>query len=800
MTDSVSPRVVGGGPGHRQNGPVSTVAPPSGSVLKRLFIGRKIASAKQEHQLLPKTLALPIFSSDALSSNAYATEEMMLVLTLAGAGALSLMLPIAGAIALLLAIVVLSYQQTVRAYPHGGGSYIVAKENLGTVPGLLAGAALLTDYVMTVAVSVTAGTYAVVSAFPAADAWRVEIAVGFVLFITLLNLRGVKEAGVIFAVPTYGFVVMVFITLAVGFFRCIGGCPQAASATEVLEVVHPISLFLIARAFSSGATALTGVEAISNGVPAFRRPQPRNAGITLFLMGGISASMFLGITFLARGLGVRVSEALHGQQSVLAQIGETVYGGGWPFFALQTFTAGILVLAANTAYQDFPRLAAILSADRFLPSQFRNRGDRLVFSNGVLVLATAAIGLVVAFDAELTRLIQLYVVGVFTAFTLSQAGMVRHWFVLRGTGWRRAAIVNAIGGVTTGIVLVVVTITKFTHGAWIVIVAFPIIVAAFLATHRHYERVGRLLRSRHLTGALEPDSTFVLLVPDLELPTLGAIGYLRALRPDRVIPLWTGPQDAFATAAEAWRERAPRLGDLVPLPGAEDRPIRALRAYLRTLPRTEDAFLTVVVSEEVPEGGSLLSILRERRALRLKGALLFERGVVVTDVPLLAEERAAIEASAARPTEPSRSVVLVPVSAIHDATVRAVLYARSLRASVTEALFLTADPTEIEGLVEDWHERDLGIPLVVAEAPFRDFGSPLVEEIRKYTGRGDTVVTVVLPEFIPGHWWENLLHNQTAFYFKRLLLREPEVVVTSVPFHLADEIAPEAEGSAPVGA
>ena len=792
--------MVGGGSPRRQNGSVSTVAPERGSVLKRLFIGRKIASAKQEHQLLPKTLALPIFSSDALSSNAYATEEMMLVLTLAGAGALSLMLPIAGAIALLLAIVVLSYQQTVRAYPHGGGSYIVAKENLGTVPGLLAAAALLIDYVMTVAVSVTAGTYAVISAAPQADELRVVIAVSFVAFITLMNLRGVKEAGAVFAVPTYGFVVMVFITLVAGFVRCLGGCPQAASANETLEVLHPIGLFLIARAFSSGATALTGVEAISNGVPAFRRPQAKNAGITLFLMGGISASMFLGITLLARGLGVRVSEALHGQQSVLAQIGETVYGGGWPFLVLQVFTAGILILAANTAYQDFPRLSAILAADRFLPSQFRNRGDRLVFSNGVLVLAAAAILLVIAFDAELTRLIQLYVVGVFTAFTLSQFGMVRHWFTLRTAGWRRAAVVNAIGGTTTGIVLVVVTITKFTHGAWIVIVALPIIIAGFLATHRHYERVGRLLRGRNLTGVLEPETTFVLLVPDLELATLGAIGYLRALRPERVIPLWTGPADGFADAADAWRERAPRLGDLVVLPDAEERPIRALRAYLRAMPRAEDGFLTVVVSEEVPEGGSILSVLRERRALRLKAALLFERGIVVTDVPLLPEERAAIEASAARPTEPSRSVVLIPVSAIHDATVRAVLYGRSLHASVTEALFLTADPTEIEGLVEEWHERDLGIPLVVAEAPFRDFGSPLVDEIRKYTGRGDTVVTVVLPEFIPKHWWENLLHNQTAFYMKRLLLREPEVVVTSVPFHLADEVAPTDEAPTPVGA
>jgi amino acid transporter len=344
-----------------------------GSILKRLLVGRAITTAKQEHQLLPKTLALPIFSSDAISSVAYATEEMMLVLSLASAAAFSFMLPIAGAIALLLAIVVLSYQQTVRAYPHGGGSYVVAKENLGTIPGLVAAAALLTDYVLTVSVSIVAGTYAVISAAPSLDAHRVVIASCFAVFITVMNLRGVKEAGVIFAFPTYGFILMVYVTLVVGFARCLGGCPVAETADLHLELVKPVGLFLLARAFSSGASALTGVEAISNGVGAFRRPQSKNAGITLFLMGGISVSMFLGITFLARALQVRVGEELI-TKSVLAQIGNAVFGGGWPFLALQAFTTGILILAANTAFQDFPRLAAILAGDRFLPSQFRNRG------------------------------------------------------------------------------------------------------------------------------------------------------------------------------------------------------------------------------------------------------------------------------------------------------------------------------------------------------------------------------------------------------------------------------------------
>lgn len=755
-----------------------------GSLVKRLLLGRAITTSKQEHQLLPKFLALPIFSSDALSSNAYATEEMMLVLTVAGAGALSYMLPLAGGIALLLGIVVLSYQQTVRAYPRGGGSYIVARENLGTLPGLTAGAAILTDYVLTVAVSVTAGTYAVVSAAPSLDEHRVVIASAFAVFITLMNLRGVKEAGSIFAVPTYGFVAMVFVTLVVGFIRCIGGCPQAASAALHIEPLHPVGLFLLARAFSSGATALTGVEAIADGVPAFRRPQAKNAGITLFLMAGISISMFLGITLLARGVGIRVSEEIV-SKSVLAQIGETVFDGGWPFLVLQAFTTGILILAANTAFQDFPRLAAILANDRFLPSQFRNRGDRLVFSNGILVLAGLGIGLIVIFDAELTRLIQLYVVGVFTAFTLSQLGMVRHAARLRAPGWRRSATINAIGAATTGVVLVTVTITKFTHGAWIVIVAMPIIVSFFLAVHRHYTRTERQLRAEGLTGDVEVENTFVLLVPDLELPTLSAIGYLRALRPARVRALYLGAPADFAAAAAAWPERAPRFGDLELLEDGHDRPVRALRTYLGAMQRDEDAFVTVVVPEIV-RPDAWFATLRGRAALRIKTALLFQRGVVVTDVPLLPEEHEQVLASAARPTEPGRSVVIVPVSSVHDATVRAVAYARTLNATSTEAFFFTTDPSEIGGLIERWQERRMGIPLVLVEAPFRDFGQPLLAEIRKETSRGDTAVTVVLPEFIPGHWWENLLHNQTAFYLKRLLLREPHVVVTSVPYHLRD--------------
>jgi amino acid transporter len=776
------PRRVGGGP------------------LKRLFLGRAIASDKAEHQLLPKFLALPVFSSDPLSSNAYATEEMMLVLVAAGAGALTLRLPIALAIAALLAIVVTSYRQTVRAYPTGGGSYIVARENLGTLPGLVAAAAILTDYVLTVAVSITAGTTAIASVAPETLVpLRVPIAIVLVAFVTLANLRGVKEAGSLFAIPTYGFVLMIAITLVTGFVRCLAGCPLAETADLPLDVEHTLSLFLIARAFSSGATALTGVEAIADGVPAFRRPQAKNAATTLAVMGAMSITMFLGITALSQLLHVRITEDIAHELPVLAQIGDTVFGGGFMFLLLQVFTAGILILAANTAFQDFPRLASILARDRFMPSQFRNRGDRLVFSNGVVVLAGLAAVLIWAFDANLTRLIQLYVVGVFTAFTLSQAGMVRRWVRTKEGRWQRSAVINGVGAVTTGVVLVVVTITKFAKGAWIVIVAMPFIVLFFWAVHRHYEHVATALKARRLTGRDAASGTMLLLVPDLGPATRDAVAYLRAVRPVTFRALHVGAPGACEAGAAEWSIVAPRMGALEPLAGADRHLVRSVRRFVRALPRHErDRFLTVVIPELLPRN-TIWQFLRHREAFLLKTALLFEPRVVVTDVPLVPSEARSAWPSD-RPVEPERSVVLVPVSAVHDPTVRAVIYGKSLHPTEIAAIYMVTDPDEVEAVVDEWHERQLDVPLVLVEAPFRDLGPPLLEEIRAHTDRGDTVVTVVLPELVPRHWWESLLHNQTALFFKRVLLFEPGVVVTSVPFHLAAPEVGEATGPAPEGA
>jgi amino acid transporter len=757
------------------------------AALKRVVLGRALATHMMEHQLLPKTLALPVFSSDPLSSDAYATEEMMLVLVMGGAGALAFRIPIALAIATVLVIVIVSYRQTVRAYPSGGGSYIVAHENLGTIPGLIAAAALLMDYVLTVSVSVVAGVLAITSATPGLAEHRVALSIGFVALLTVANLRGVKEAGTLFAIPTYGFVAMVYLLLAEGFIRCLTGCPQAATANLPLDATSGVGLFLILRAFSSGATALTGVEAISNGVPAFRRPQSRNAAATLSAMGFMTVTMFLGVTVMSVLLHVRVNEEIAASRSVLSQIGETVFGRSLPFFLLQGLTAGILILAANTSYQDFPRLSAILARDRFMPSQFKNRGDRLVFSNGIIVLAVLASVLIYVFDANLTRLIQLYVVGVFTAFTLSQTGMVRRWLRLKEEGWRRSMIINAVGATATGVVLVIVTMTKFSHGAWIVIAAMPVIIAFFLAVHRHYGEIGRALRTEPVPPARGVPNTFVLLVADLGLATADAIAYLRALRPERLVPLYTGPDGEFDQVADRWLSVAPRMGALERLPMPTGRLVSSLRAYLRLVPRQNgDEFVTVVVPETL-RGSSVVQFLRRDSSFWLKASLLFEAGVVVTNVPLLPEERAEISLRADYPVEPVQNVVLIPVSAVNAATARAVSYGASLNAAAVQALYFAADPEEQQQIMNEWMEWGMGIPLSIVDAPFRDFTNPMLEEVRQHTSRTGTVVTVVLPELVVRRWWEHLLHNQSALFLKRMLLFEPRVVVTSVPFHLPRE-------------
>ena len=757
------------------------------SVFKRVVVGRAMASARLEHTLLPKILALPVFSSDPMSSVAYATEEIMIVLLAASATAKPLVFPIAIAIAALLVIVVVSYRQTVRAYPSGGGAYIVSRENLGEYPGLIAAAALLVDYVMTVVVSVVAGVYAITSAAPGLADSRVWMAVGFVALITIANLRGVRESGTLFAIPTYGFIVVVLVMVAIGVARCVGGCP----AGEVLEVSHEaataagtVSLFVILHAFSSGSTALTGVEAISNGVPAFRRPQAKNAAETLAIMGALAVTMFLGISWLATHItNVTVSE----ERTVIAQIGHTVFGGGVGFYVLSFFTAAILILAANTAYQDFPRLSAILARDHYMPRQFMNRGDRLVFSNGVIGLGVFASLIIVAFDANLTRLIQLYVVGVFTSFTLSQSGMVRHWLrerdkgAMAQRGWKRSIVINVIGAITTGVVLVIITATKFTHGAWLSITAMACLVPVFVAIRRHYDDVLRQLR-RGTVAVGRGVNHMVLVVRDLDAATAEAVGIVRSIRPTelRLVHPTDGPVPP--EVQERWREFSMGAPPLEPLSLAGESLLDALRRYVRGIDRRPEDFVNVVIPERV-EGSLLRYLLRRAALIRIKSGLLRERNIVVTDVPVVVRDGRPVGVDA-KPLIPERTVALVFVSGVNDAVIRAVNYAETLEAAETRAIYFDLDPEASLRIQDAWWDSGLSIPLDIVETPFRDLTGPMLGEARRFTSRPGTQAIVVVPEFIVSKWRHLLLHNQNALFVKRLFLFEPNVALSSVPFVL----------------
>jgi amino acid transporter len=746
---------------------------------KRVLLGRAMATGELEHTLLPKILALPVFSSDPLSSNAYATQEILLVLGLVGTGALAQVVPISIAVAILLATVVVSYRQTVRAYPNGGGAYIVAHENLGMYPGLLAAAALLIDYVLTVSVSIVAGVDAIVSmASGVADA-KILVAIGFVVFVMLTNLRGAKESGTFFAIPTYGFVLSVYLLLITGFVKCVGGCPQAESAGLHLEPEHAsLTLFLILKAFSAGTTALTGVEAISNGVPAFRYPQSKNAATTLTMMGVMSISMFLGISWLADQTNVVFME--DSERTVVAQIAHAVFGGGFMFYVLQIMTAGILILAANTAYQDFPRLSSILAQDRFMPRQFMNRGDRLVFSNGILILSVLAGLLIVIFDADLTKLIQLYLVGVFISFTLSQAGMVVHWRRTREPGWKHRMLINGFGAVVTGLVFFVVVTTKFGGGAWIVVASTPVLIFGMRSIHRHYTDVADQLAhpDRRPVERRPGNQHMVVLVDKVDIATARAVGYARLVRPREVTAI------TFDKAnAALWRRLAPEVPLVV---RAEDGSLSAgVKAYLREKRATlsEYDFLTIVIPELLQRRG-LPEILTRPRMHRLKGSLLAEPGVQVLDVPIVKD---VIDAEMDQAHEPARNYVLILVSGVHNATYQAIEYAETLNPTDLRAVTFGLDPAATEELGDHWLRERVPVPLEIEDSPFRDIGRSLTSYIRQFRPDGvDRVVTVVLPEFVVGKLRHQLLHGQSALLVKRHLLFESGVVTASVPYHLED--------------
>ena len=614
-------------------------------LFKRILVGVPLATSQLIEERLSKAKALAIFSSDMLSSSAYATEEILLVLLLAGTAYFNWSMPIAGAISLLVVIVALSYSQVIRGYPNGGGSYAVAKANLGTTPALIAGASLVVDYVLTVAVSTAAGVAAIISAVPELEHLRIELAVGAVVVLTLANLRGIRESGTLFAIPAYFFVISLTALIVTGFVRlALGHDLSAGTPDEVLEPgTQALGLFLILRAFSSGAAALTGIEAISNGVPAFKPPEARNANITLGWMAAILTFFFLGLTMLAYNLDATPSESM----TIVAQVGEGVFGRNVLFYSVQIATTLILLLAANTSFAGLPSLGSVMARDRFLPRQFSFRGDRLAFSNGIIVLGLASMGLLVVFQAETHRLIPLYAVGVFTGFTLSQTGMVRHW-LREGTGGARFSLVlNAIGAVATAVVTVIITTTKFIDGAWITIAAITVLAFFFSRIHAHYQHVQRQLE----------------------------------------------------------------------------------------------------VKEPLPKP---------------------------TEAP----------APPSRPEARRGKLVLVPVDDVNQAVLRTVEFARSISDNVT-AVHVTDDIDEAEELRARWDVIVADTPIVIIESPYRSFLAPMLSYIDAMDQIDpEAYITIVLPEFVPAHFWEGILHNQSAVRLKKALLRRPNTVLIDVPYHL----------------
>jgi amino acid transporter len=597
---------------------------------KRWLLGSPLETYRVKEERLSKPIALAVFSSDALSSVAYATEEILLVLSLAGAAALAYSLPISGLIVLLLVLLIASYRQTVHAYPEGGGAYIVARENLGTLPGLVAAAALLLDYILTVAVSIAAGVAAVTSAVPFLREHRVMLGLLCIALVMMGNLRGVRESGAIFAVPTYLFIgAMAFLILG-GIGRWLLHLPPVeAPAASLPDATRPLTLFLLMRAFSAGCTALTGIEAISNGVQAFRPPEARNAATTLTILGTILGFFFLGSSYLAH-LYVVVPGA---GQTVISQLGRAVFGSGPLYYFLQASTAAILMVAANTAFADFPRLSSILARDRFLPRQLSSLGDRLVFSNGIVLLSGAAGLLIVLFGGDTHALIPLYAVGVFLAFTLSQSGMVMRHLRLREGRYRLHAAVNAAGATATGAALLIIAVTRFTHGAWIVIILIPVFVIAFLRTHRHYFYV----RTQLSLVEIEPERplrhTAIVPVSAINRATIYALRYAKSIAHEvEAVHVATDPK-----RADMIREQWKTWGGGVPLKILES-PYRSLITPLvehiddLMHGRRRNEMVTVVLPEFVTahwwEG-----LFHNQSAFLLKGALLFKPGVVVTSVP-----------------------------------------------------------------------------------------------------------------------------------------------------------------------
>ncbi len=673
------------------------------TLIKRLLVGRAKRSEQADHERLPKKTALAVFSSDALSSTAYATEEILLVLAVAAAfyhtgNPFHYVVPISLGIATLLVIVAISYRQTIHAYPSGGGAYIVAKENLGTNAGLVAGAALLVDYVLTVSVSISAGVAALTSAaqgtrFAWLDDHKIALCLFFIAFIAVMNLRGVRESGALFAFPTYAFVVSFLFMIGYGLIRYQffgGAAPVHVEELKLAEGYHvqPLTLFLLLGAFSNGCAALTGIEAISNGVPAFKPPEAKNASTTLVVMAVLLTVMFLGTSVMAWLYGVQP----HANETVISQFARIMFTGpmGWFYYVVQGTTAAILVLAANTSFADFPRLSSLLARDRFLPRQFANRGDRLVFSNGVIILAAFSALLVIVFRGDTSRLIPLYAVGVFLSFTLSQSGMVRHWLkerkathappraeavapqsgsivvpspahgahesvrplpdaalavaaeqraafvtdeVTAAVNWKKSIVINALGAIATFVVLCVFILTKFIHGAWIVVVVIPLLVLLFRSIHKHYVMVARQLSTEGLTELRPLRNTVIVPISGVHRGVIAALEYAKAIAPDRVTAVYVNiDESATQKLREKWEQWGTGV-NLVVLASPYRSLVRPLMRYINRLRQQgEGEVLTIVLPEFVPARW-WQHLLHNQSSLLLKGSLLFKKGIIVTSVP-----------------------------------------------------------------------------------------------------------------------------------------------------------------------
>jgi amino acid transporter len=768
--------------------------------LKRALIGVPIASIQAEGEHLTKFKALAVLSSDAISSVAYATEAILLSLVAAGSGNLGITLPISFAIVGLLAIVAISYRQTIPAYPNGGGSYIVAKDNLGTLPGLVAAASLMIDYVLTVAVSVAAGVQALATLFPALSATLVIviIAVVLVIVITIVNLRGVRESGAIFAVPTYIFIVSALLLIAVGCIKAfllqhqpVIGHYQYVAATEA------VSLFLILKSFAAGCSAMTGVEAISNGVPAFKKPETRNAAITLTWMATILGTLFIGITLLATSYHVEANPASN--PTVIGQVAQQVFTGPlffmYPVFQFATLL--ILTLAANTSYSDFPRLASLLARDDFLPHQFAFRGDRLAFSIGIVFLAVLASLLLVVFKGNTTQLINLYAVGVFISFTLSQSGMVRHWWRLRREkkGWQRSMVINGLGALTTLLVALVIATTKFLEGAWIVVVLIPLLVLMFLGISHHYKYVER---ERVIPLPLNPkDIHHRLIVPiaELNLAAKQALAYARSISP-QVTAVHVAAEREKANALQAaWDEWQKSLSvhELSPLviiyPGHR-LPLLPLLAYIDAAHQQYPEETLTVVLPEVVES-SLRRVFYSPKILGLKATLFFRSEIVVANVPL--QQRAGSGTIPIRPQE-VRHRFIVPLAGLDRAALASLAYARSISGRVI-AMHVVVDDKQVEKIRASWQQWQHQVAaeeethLLIIESPYRSLLRPILAYIDAVHQRHpEDILTVILPEFVVAHWWEYLLHNHVALRLKAALLFRPGVAVLNLPQHLRSRV------------